>query len=164
MQFKKTNLRLPVILCFPRPLNLSLILALIFVFDSARIFSQSTYLAQGDKQNTLLERLEIKSQNDSVLIFSKTKYFNRSKYVINGVRNYLHHFGDTLSSAELPGDKKLLKKYKLTRLSKVDNYNLRGIFLNNQEWLTPEEKELYKSKSQYGRLYIRRQLISLKCM
>src|SRR5688572_11841395 len=146
MQFKKTNLRLPVILCFPRPLNLSLILALIFVFDSARIFSQSTYLAQGDKQNTLLERLEIKSLNDSVLIFSKTKYFNRSKYVINGVRNYLHHFGDTLSSAELPGDKKLLKKYKLTRLSKVDNYNLRGIFLNNQEWLTPEEKELYKSK------------------
>ena len=146
MQFKKTILRLPLILCYPRSFNLSLILALIFVFDSAKIFSQSTYLAQGDKQNTLLERLEIKSQNDSVLIFSKTRYFNRSKYVINGVRNYLHHFGDTLSSAELPEDKKLLKKYKLTRLSKVDNHNLRGIFINNQEWLSPEEKELYKSR------------------
>ena len=101
MQFKKTNLRPLLILYYPRPLKLSLIVFLVFVFGSARTFSQSTYLSQGDKQNTILERLEIKSQNDSILIFSKTRYYNRSKYVVNGVRNYLHNWGDTLGSSEL---------------------------------------------------------------
>ncbi|HZI54837.1 MAG TPA: hypothetical protein VFD56_14080, partial [Chitinophagaceae bacterium] len=142
MQFKKTNLTPLLILCYPRPVKLSLISALLFFINSTKISSQSTYLAQGDKQNTILERLEIKSQNDSILIFSKTKYYNRSKYVVNGVRNYLNNAGGTLDSAELPEDKKLLRKYKLTRLSKVDNYNVRSVYLNNQEWLLPEEKEL----------------------
>jgi len=146
MQFKKTNLRPLLILYYPRPLKLSLIVILVFVFGSARTFSQSTYLSQGDKQNTILERLEIKSQNDSILIFSKTRYYNRSKYVVNGVRNYLHNWGDTLGSSELHEENELLKKYKLTRLSKVDDYNITSVFLNNQEWLLPEEKELYKSK------------------
>jgi hypothetical protein len=91
------------------------------------VFSQSTFLAQGDKQNILLERLEIKAQNDSVLNFSKTKYFNRSKYVINGVKNFL-------------------KNRDQNSLSKVDAYNLQRLYLNNTEWLTAEEREQYKSK------------------
>src|SRR6187455_2410713 len=114
MQFKKTILRPLLILYYPRPLKLSLILALVFFIRSARTFSQSTYLSQGDKQNTILERLEIKAQSDSILIFSKTKYYNRSKYVVNGVRNYLRNAGDTLGSSGLPEDEKLLRKYKLT--------------------------------------------------
>jgi len=146
MQFKKTILRPLLILYYPRPLKLSLTLALVFFVGSAHTFSQSTYLSQGDKQNTILERLEIKSQNDSILIFSKTRYYNRSKYVVNGVRNYLRNAGDTLGGSELPDDEKLIKKYKLTRLSKVDDYNIRSVFLNNQEWLLPGEQELYKSK------------------
>lgn len=109
MQFIKTLVRLLVFL-FP-------------IISSA----QSTYLPQGDKQSILLERLEIKAQSDSVLRFSKTKPFNRSKYVINGVRSYLQH-------------------HEEASLSKVDAYNLRGIYLNNTEWLTPEERALYKSR------------------
>ena len=89
MQFKKTILRL-----------------LLFLFPSA-VFSQTTYLPQGDKPNILLERLEIKSQNDSVLNFSKTKYFNRSKYVINGVKSYM-------------------QKRAIASLLKIDAYNLHG--------------------------------------
>jgi hypothetical protein len=109
MQFKKTLVRL-----------------VLFLFPLHSI-SQSTYLAQGDKQNILLERLEIKAGTDSVLNFSKTKYFNRGKYVVNGVRSYLQKTGESY-------------------LSKTDAYNLRSLYMNNTEWLSPEERELYKSK------------------
>lgn len=109
MQFKKTLVRLAL-----------------FLFPFSAI-SQTTYLPQGDKQNVLLERLEIKAGTDSVLNFSKTKYFSRNRYVINGVKNYF-------------------QKTTETSLSKVDDYNLRSLYLNNTEWLTAEERELYKSK------------------
>jgi hypothetical protein len=109
MQFKKTLVRL-----------------VLFLFPFAGI-SQSTYLPQGDKQNILLERLEIKAGGDSVLNFSKTKYFNRGKYAINGVRSYL-------------------QKTDESYLSKVDAYNLRSLYMNNAEWLSPEERELHTSK------------------
>ena len=109
MQFKKTLVRLAL-----------------FLFPLSAI-SQSTYLPQGDKQNVLLERLEIKAGTDSVLNFSKTKYFNRSKYVINGVKSYLQKAGET-------------------NLSKVDAHNLRSLYLNNTEWLTADERDQYKSK------------------
>ncbi|MEO8403636.1 MAG: hypothetical protein ABI480_03540 [Chitinophagaceae bacterium] len=109
MQFKKTLVRL---LVFLSP------------FVSA---AQTTYLPQGDKQNILLERLEIKAQNDSVLNFSKTKPFSRGKYVVNGVRDYIQKYGEA-------------------GLSKVDKYNLERIYLNNTEYLTAEERAKYQSK------------------
>jgi len=132
MQFKKTILRL-----------------LLILFPLASI-AQTTYLPQGDKSNILLERLEIKAQNDSVLNFSKTKYFNRSKYAINGVRSYWRQFGqDSSTSAEMHADDKLARRFKLTRLSKVDAYNLQRLYLNNTEWLTAEEREQYKSRKPF---------------
>jgi GTP cyclohydrolase II len=109
MQFKKTILRL-----------------LLILFPLAGL-AQTTYLPQGDKSNILLERLEIKAQNDSVLNFSKTKYFNRSNYAINGVKSYL-------------------QQRDIALLSKVDAYNLQRLYLNNTEWLTEEERAQYKSK------------------
>lgn len=63
MQFKKTLLRLVVIL-FP-----------------AAAISQTTYLPQGDKANILLERMEIKSGTDSVLNFSKTRPYSRKSVI-----------------------------------------------------------------------------------
>jgi hypothetical protein len=109
MQFKKTLVRLLVFLC---P-----------VITAA----QSTYLPQGDKQTILLERLEIKAQNDSVLNFSKTKPFSRGKYVVNGLKSYLQKYGEN-------------------GLSKTDKYNLQHALMNNIEYLAPEEQAGYKSK------------------
>jgi hypothetical protein len=108
MQFKQTVVRLFVLLA---PVSL---------------FSQNTYLPQGDKQNILLERLEIKAQTDTILNFSKTRPFNRSKFVVNGLKNYsLTHQND---------------------LSKVDAYNLRSAYMNNLEFLSEDERAMYKSK------------------
>lgn len=109
MQFKKTLVRL-----------------LVFLFPFAAT-AQTTYLSQGDKQNILLERLEIKGQTDSVLNFSKTRPYSRNKYVLNGVRSFLAKNGESA-------------------LSKTDQYNLHSVYLNNLDYLTAEEREQYKSK------------------
>ena len=136
MQFKKTLVRLMVFFCHPQPLPViigickkKLLNPLLFIiaFFPLVSFSQTTFLSQGDKQNVLLERLEIKAQNDSVLNFSKTKYFNRNRYVLNGVKSYLQNTNESA-------------------LSKVDDYNLQRLYLNNTEYLTNEEREQYKSK------------------
>ena len=125
-----------VFFCHPQPLpeiigicKKKLLNPLLFIiaFFPLVSFSQTTFLSQGDKQNVLLERLEIKAQNDSVLNFSKTKYFNRNRYVLNGVKSYLQNINESA-------------------LSKVDDYNLQRLYLNNTEYLTNEEREQYKSK------------------
>src|SRR5690349_7065399 len=92
MQFKKTSVRLFVILfpCFG--------------------FAQTTYLPQGDKQNILLDRMEIKLQKDPVLNFSKTKPYSRLQFT----QNYRQ-----IASA-LNG--------------KVDSYNYLSLIKNNTEW------------------------------
>lgn len=111
----------------PLAVRLKFLFLVAFYIIPVFCISQSTYLPQGDKQNILLERFEIKSGTDSVLNFSKLKYFNRHKYAINGVRNYLQHNNEA-------------------GLSKVDAWNLQRLYLNNTEWLTEEERELYRSK------------------
>lgn len=128
MQFKKTLVRLLVFLLPSKSLEglfkLSLLIASFFPFMA---LSQTTYLPQGDKQNILLERLEIKAQSDSVLNFSKTKPFSREKYVVNGLKNYVEKNGEE-------------------GLSKTDVYNLHRAYLNNLEYLTPAERASYSSK------------------
>ncbi len=109
MQFTQSLIRLTLILLLP-----------------AAAVAQTTYLQQGDKQNTFLERLEIKAQNDSVLNYSKNRAYSR-KYNVSGVNSYL-------------------AKYGQESLSAVDKYNLRSFYMNNTEWLTDEEREQYKSK------------------
>jgi hypothetical protein len=89
-------------------------------------FSQTTYLPQGDKANILIERLEIKAKTDSALNFSKTKPLSR-KSIVYAAGNYVQKFGKA-------------------SLSKVDQYNLNSLYLNNLEFLTPEQLASYKSK------------------
>lgn len=126
MQFKQTLVRLSILLL------------------PSFGFAQSSYLPQGDKQNILLERLEIKAQRDTVLNFSKTRPFNRQKYVMNGINSFL---ADSISTTgELHQEDKLLRRAARKALSRVDEYNLRSIYLNNQEWLTPEQRASYLSK------------------
>lgn len=108
MQFKKTIVQLLVIL-FP------------FISNA-----QNTYLPQGDKANSLLERLEIKAGTDSILNFSKIKPYSR-RQAYNGIQDFQQRFGDQ-------------------SLSKIDKYNLNSFYLNNLEYLSTEEQAKYKSK------------------
>ena len=124
MQFIKTLLRLPLFLSLKTRRQLFQWSFFLLAFFPTLLIAQTTYLSQGDKQTMLLERLEIKAGRDSILNFSKTKPFSR-KMLVNGVKSYL-------ASSPL--------------LSKVDEYNINSVFLNNLEWVSPEERTKYQSK------------------
>lgn len=109
MQFKQSALRLVLILM---PLW---------------SFAQTTYLPRGDKQEVLLERLEIKAQRDSVLNFSKIKPYSREAFV-PAVRAYLK--GDSVEA----------------NLTEVDKYYMKSLLRNNLEWIPEEEHDQYLSK------------------
>jgi hypothetical protein len=80
--------------------------------------AQSDYISLQNKQYQLLDRLDIKLQNDSVLGYTTTKPYNRQK--ITERMLYL----DSLDKAGNP----------VTSLSDIDRYNLQRLLLNNSEW------------------------------
>lgn len=107
MQFKQTLVRLLLILL---PIS---------------VFSQSTYLPQGDKAYLLLDRMEIKSGGDSFFTYSRTRPFSR-RHTVSAVTHYLQAFG--------------------TGLSKVDAYNAQRVFVNNPEFLPAGQRSQYASR------------------
>jgi len=72
-----------------------------------------------------MDRLEIKSQNDSFFNFSKTKPFSR-RHTVSAVTHYMEQFGKTIS--------------------KVDAYNLQRVFVNNLEYIPSADRAKYNSK------------------
>jgi hypothetical protein len=97
--------------------------------------SQSTYLPRGDKQEILLDRLEIKAQKDPLLNLSKTKPYSREFYV-PAIKHYLNV--DSALDA---------------KLTNVDKYYLRSALANNIEWLPEEERDAYMSKKLVGNTF-----------
>lgn len=111
-----------------------LILVIAFGMGAAELRAQSTFLPGDDKAYRLMERLEIKAGTDSVLNFSKTRPFNRQKYVVEGIRRYLASPGNP-------------------ELSKVDRYNIERAYLNNLVELSDSERALYKSRKPIARRF-----------
>lgn len=92
-------------------------------------FGQSDYLRFGDKQYDLIDKLDIKLRNDSVLSFSTTKPFNR-KYITQRIQ-----YIDSLDKAgALP-----------FTLSEIDRWNMQRLLMDNQEW-APAYYDSFKLK------------------
>ena len=113
-QFKKTLLRLLIILIFP-------------VFG----FAQSTYLPQQSKYDHFLERMEVLLQSNPDLNVMTPKPFSRIMAV------QIANFADSLSRF-YPYD-------EIDHLSKIDQYNLNDLLMNNMEWVKGSH-ESFKSK------------------
>jgi hypothetical protein len=113
-------------------------------------FSQTTYLALGDKQYDLLNRLEIKAQTDSVLNFSKTRPFSRKQFV--PVLEKYYNTGKLVQSAgEIPvsldGNSQKIDEVG-SRLTKIDLYNAERALMANSEWTSlrfPSKKPVLKN-------------------
>lgn len=101
---------------------------LAIVFFPFIVFAQTTFLPRGDKQEILVDRLEIKAQRDSALNLSKTKPYSR-EYYVQAMRQYLKE-----DSADA------------TRLTNVDWHYLESMMSNNLEWLPEQEQGMYESK------------------
>ncbi len=108
-------------------------LFLLFPFG---LFAQSTYLPQGSKHQPFLNRLEIMLQSNDDLNLSTLKPMSRKFAVRAG------EYADSLQKA---GG---------LVLSKVDQYNLRSLFMNNAEWVTSTDtSDFYSKKSLWNVFY-----------
>jgi hypothetical protein len=109
--------------------------------------AQTTFLQQGDKAYTLLERLEIKAQTNASLNFSNLKYFSR-KAVVPEAQAI-----DSINKTK-PNDKR-----DASKLTAIDEFNMQSFFMANSEWYTgnqtdfaskrPVLKALYKTKPNF---------------
>jgi hypothetical protein len=93
------------------------ILRLSVLLFPAVSLAQSSYLPQGNKHQAILDRLEIKLQNNASLNLSTLKPLSRRLAVKAG------EYADSLQKA---GG---------ILLSAVDQYNLKSLFMNNSEWV-----------------------------
>ncbi|MES1217866.1 MAG: hypothetical protein ABUT20_20340, partial [Bacteroidota bacterium] len=118
-------------------------------------FSQTTYLAQDDKQNVLLERMEIKAGKDSLLNFSKIKPFSR-KYVTKAIEKYYAPATLISSAGEIPVGLDP-NQYKLDKIaasfSRVDIYNMRSALMNNSEWVENKGYDFKSKKPIFKNFY-----------
>jgi hypothetical protein len=115
------------------------ILKLVFLLLPFTSFSQTTFLPEGARENILIDRLEIKSGNDSILRFSKTRPFSRRQLIGALVKE------DSVLAAESVSNPHIAKFKLFYLMSGVDQYNLVTALQNNIEW-APGDWKTYASK------------------
>ena len=109
---------------------------LLFLLFPFGLFAQSTYLPQGSKHQPFLNRLEIMLQSNDDLNLSTVKPMSR-KFAVRAAE-----YADSL------------KKVGGLVLSKVDEYNLRSLLMNNSEWITgTDTSDFYNKKSLWNVFY-----------
>ncbi len=104
---------------------------LILLNFTTNIFSQTTYIPLGDKENDVLERLEIKTRVPD-LFFSNAKPYSRKAVA---------------ADAEMI-DSMLQANPNYAGLTKVDRYNLDNLLMENSDWTKPRNFYLSKNGSQ----------------
>ena len=96
------------------------------------VFSQSTYLPQGNKHSQLLDRLEIKLSRNADLNLSTAKPISR-KVAVRVAED-----ADSSSSITL---------------GNVDKYNLQSLLMNNSEWVKGDKSSFLSRKSLWNTFY-----------
>lgn len=98
-------------------------------------WSQSTYLPQSNKHQPFLDRLEIMLQRNLELNVETAKSLNRRTAV------KVSEYADSLSRAGA------------LQLSKVDQYNLQSVLMNNSEWVQGDKTGFESRKSVWNTFY-----------
>ncbi len=116
---------------------------LLFFILPTFLAAQSTYLPQGDKAYQLLDRLEIMQPVGREINFSTIKPFNRH-FIVDRIEKIdsLYRASGFLSIGE-----------NGPSLSKVDQYNMLRILMNNQEWVSGSKESFLSAKPLLKSLY-----------
>ncbi|MBX3242817.1 MAG: hypothetical protein KIT80_18220 [Chitinophagaceae bacterium] len=105
---------------------------------SLHIAAQSDRIPIGNRQNDLLDRLDIKLQNDSVMSFSIIKPYNRKLYT-----QRVEWLDSMDKAGSLP-----------VTLSKVDRYNINSLLMSNAEW-TKDEGAAFRRKKPFLKYFFK---------
>jgi hypothetical protein len=103
------------------------------------VTAQTTYLPEGSKEYQFIDRLEIKQGHNTNINFSTLKPYSRRTIVQEA---------EFLDSARINYSNSLTdenNQWSGLNLTKVDEYNLHSILMNNSEWVTGS-KESFLSK------------------
>ncbi len=103
--------------------------------------AQTTYLQQGDKAYSLLERMEIKAQTNPNLNFSNLKYFSR-KAVVPAAQ-----LVDSMNRT------KTADKKDPSKLTAIDEYNLQSFYMANSEWYNGPQESFASKKPWWNTFY-----------
>src|SRR5579862_7174383 len=103
-------------------------------------FSQSTLLPQESKSDHFLDRMEILLQTNPDLNVTTVKPMSRKLAVeIADLSDSLHH--------QYPYD-------YFYRLSKIDQYNLRDLLMNNIEWFHGNKNDFLSANNLWSTFYL----------
>ncbi len=109
------------------------LLQIFILIFPVQLFAQSTYFNYSDKDNRIIDRLEIKYKFNTNLIYSNIKPLNR-KYAVHEIMR----LNDSL------------KKEVLTT---SDQYNMEGLLLNNLEWVENDPAFVRSKKPFFSAFY-----------
>lgn len=112
------------------------VVALLVFFCPIIIFAQTTYIPEGSKEYQIIDRLEIKQQNNPDLNFSTLKPYSR-RAIVRDVE-----YIDSVN------------RVNGTKLSAVDEYNLHSILMDNPEWVTGSKESFKSKKPIWNSLYV----------
>src|SRR5437762_11769365 len=95
------------------------------------INAQTTYVPEGTKEYQFIDRFEIKQGQSTDLNFSTLKPYSRRAIVQEA---------EYLDSARLGYSNSLTgqdaqQKWASLNLTKIDEYNIHGLLMNNSEWV-----------------------------
>lgn len=111
--------------------------------------AQTTYLPEGSKEYQFIDRLEIKQGNFTDLNYSTIKPYSRKAIVAEA---------EYFDSARLGYSNSLTdnqqNQWGGLNLSKVDEYNLHSILMNNAEWVTGPKESFLSKKPVLKNFYV----------
>ena len=110
--------------------------------------AQTTYLPEGSKEYQFIDRFEIKEGNNTDLNFSTLKPYSR-RAIVKEIE-LLDSSRFTTSDTFFTEDQ---KKWEALNLSKIDEYNIQSILMNNSEWVTGSKKSFNSKKSLWNTFY-----------
>ncbi|MEP6928158.1 MAG: hypothetical protein ABI834_11000 [Ginsengibacter sp.] len=126
--------------------SLSTLLVLICPFI---INAQTTYLPEGSKEVQFIDRLEIKQGHSTDLNFSTLKPYSRRAIVQEA--EYLDSARMGYSNSLTGQDN---TKWAGLNLTKIDEYNLHSILMDNSEWVTGSKESFLSKKPVLKSFYV----------
>lgn len=88
------------------------------------VFAQTTYVTEGSKEYRFINRIEIKNQHLTHINFSAIKPYSRKSVVEEAYLDSNHDIS----------------------LSKVDQYQMKSLLMNNKEWYTKSDSSFFNKK------------------
>lgn len=112
------------------------------------IFAQTTYIPEGSKAYDLIDRLEIKQEQNTNLNFSTLKAYSRRAVVHEA--EYIDSMNN-VNAESLTGysDETNAK----TNLTPIDKYNIHSLLMDNSEWVTGSKESFLSKKPIWNTFY-----------